>query len=150
MELDKKKISRIMVEQDLYQKDVADKAGMSRGNFSTLINGKSCQERTAYKIAKALGVDVTEIIKAPMTYTILRSEEGGRNRMWIPVSEKLPKPGRRYLTTMKYKESGIVGVYDAVYGSDRLWHGENYQPINDRLAVIAWMPLPESYKEELE
>lgn len=63
MKLCKRKVSLIMAKQNLYQKDVADKAGMSRGNFSMLINGKNCQARTAYKIAKALKVDVTEIIE---------------------------------------------------------------------------------------
>ena len=62
MRIDKNKVSFIMAEQDLYQKDLADRAKMSTGNLSTIINGKSCQPRTAYKIAKALGVDVTEII----------------------------------------------------------------------------------------
>lgn len=63
MRLDKAKVSLIMAEQDLYQKDLAEKAEMSRGNLSTIINGKNCQPRTAFKIAKALGVDVTEIIE---------------------------------------------------------------------------------------
>lgn len=74
------------------------------------------------------------------------AEDDRWSGMWIPVAEKLPKPGRRYLTTMRYKESGIVGVYDAVYGSDGVWHGENYKPISERLKVIAWMPLPEPYE----
>lgn len=52
-----------MAEQNLFQKDLADKASMSRGNLSTLLNGKSCQAKTAHKIAKALGVDVTYILE---------------------------------------------------------------------------------------
>ena len=63
MRLNKEKVSLIMAEQDLYQKDLAEKAEMSRGNLSTIINGKNCQPRTAYKIAKALGVDVVEILE---------------------------------------------------------------------------------------
>lgn len=63
MRLNKEKVSLIMAEQDLYQKDLAEKAEMSRGNLSTIINGKNCQPRTAYKIAKALGVDVTAILE---------------------------------------------------------------------------------------
>ena len=63
MRLDKDKVSLIMAERDLYQKDLAERASMSRGNLSTIINGKNCQPRTAYKIAKALGVDVTEILE---------------------------------------------------------------------------------------
>ena len=63
MRLNKEKVSLIMAEQDLYQKDLSEKAKMSRGNLSTIINGKNCQPRTAYKIAKALGVDVTAILE---------------------------------------------------------------------------------------
>ena len=43
MKLSKDKIYLIMAEQNLFQKDLADKANMSRGNLSTLLNGKSCQ-----------------------------------------------------------------------------------------------------------
>ena len=63
MRINKEKVSLIMAEQALYQKDLAEKAKMSRGNLSTIINGKNCQPRTAYKIAKALGVDVVEILE---------------------------------------------------------------------------------------
>ena len=63
MRLNKEKVCLMMAEQDLYQKDLAEKAKMSRGNLSTIINGKNCQPRTAYKIAKALGVDVIAILE---------------------------------------------------------------------------------------
>lgn len=61
--INKYKISFIMAERDMMQKDLAGLAGMSRGNLSTLINGKNCQLRTAFKIAKALGVGVEEILE---------------------------------------------------------------------------------------
>lgn len=61
--INKYKISFIMAERDMMQKDLAELAGMSRGNLSTLINGKNCQLRTAFKIAKALGVGVEEILE---------------------------------------------------------------------------------------
>ena len=63
MRLCKTKMEIIMAKHDMYQKDLADKVGMSRGNLSTLINGKNCQARTAFKIADALEVDVTEILE---------------------------------------------------------------------------------------
>jgi Plasmid maintenance system antidote protein len=63
MRISKYKISFVMAEKDLMQKDVAELAGMSRGNLSNLINGKNCRPRTAFKIAKALGVDVSEILE---------------------------------------------------------------------------------------
>ena len=39
MRLCKTKMEIIMAKHDMYQKDLADKVGMSRGNLSTLING---------------------------------------------------------------------------------------------------------------
>lgn len=38
MKLSKDKIYLIMAEQNLFQKDLADKANMSCGNLSTLLN----------------------------------------------------------------------------------------------------------------
>ena len=61
--ISKNKISFIMAEKGMQQKDLARESGMSRGNLSTIINGKNCQPRTIFKIAKALGVSVTEILE---------------------------------------------------------------------------------------
>ncbi len=63
MKLKKAKVLLVMAERNMYQKDLAEAAGMSRGNLSTLINGKNCQPRTAFKIAKALNVGVEEILE---------------------------------------------------------------------------------------
>lgn len=52
---------------------------------------------------------------------------------WIPCSERLPEERGFYLTTTKDK---------AVYCDH--WNGDNF----DRTEiVIAWMPLPEPYRE---
>ena len=63
MRIDKMKVAIEMVKQSLTQGMLAEKSGMSRGNLSTILNGRSCQEVTAIKIANGLGVNVTEIIK---------------------------------------------------------------------------------------
>lgn len=63
MKLKKAKVLLVMAERNMYQKDLAEAAGMSRGNLSTLINGKNCQSRTAFRIAKALGVSAEEILE---------------------------------------------------------------------------------------
>lgn len=63
MRVDKNKVLLLMAKQGLLQQDVASKATMSKGNFSTIMNGKNCQPRTVLKIATALSVDVTEIIE---------------------------------------------------------------------------------------
>lgn len=66
---------------------------------------------------------------------------------WILCSERLPKPGKRYLVTAVWKEKDFEkqSVYIFVYGSDGLWHSYNYEPVS-HCEVIAWMPLPEPYK----
>ena len=52
---------------------------------------------------------------------------------WIPVSERLPEENGYYLTTTMYHE---------VYCD--YWEEERF---NRTEAVIAWMPLPEPYRE---
>lgn len=60
---------------------------------------------------------------------------------WIPVSERLPNPDTYVLVTYKDFDDSAIGV-------DRYC-----QDIHDWLCfeegVIAWMPLPELYKEEV-
>ncbi len=53
---------------------------------------------------------------------------------WIPVGERLPKENGFYLTSTMYGE-----VYlDA-------WNGINWERSEE---ILAWMPLPEAYREE--
>lgn len=65
---------------------------------------------------------------------------------WIPVSERLPEIQDCYLVTTKWKGSYSGDVYIetnmAVYRErPKEW---------DCVDVIAWMPLPEPYKEDAE
>ena len=53
---------------------------------------------------------------------------------WIPCSEKLPEKDGYYLTTTCYRQ-----VYCDFWNEDHFDRTE---------AVIAWMLLPEPYKEE--
>lgn len=62
---------------------------------------------------------------------------------WTPVSEKLPDKNDNYLCTVDYGEDGIE-VMQRVYW-DALGGFEKRYNKNDK--VIAWMPLPEAYKE---
>lgn len=52
---------------------------------------------------------------------------------WIPVSERLPEKEGYYITQTMYQE---------VYCD--YWEGERFERTE---TVIAWMPLPEPYKE---
>ena len=65
---------------------------------------------------------------------------------WIPVGERLPEKQDCYLVTTKWKGNYSGDVYIetnmAVYREkQKEW---------DCVDVIAWMPLPEPYKEEKE
>lgn len=65
------------------------------------------------------------------------------NRQWIPVSERLPEEcGEIKLVTCKTK-TGIYNVNRAYYSHESgSWHGSG-----SMAGVIAWMDLPEPYKE---
>lgn len=78
-------------------------------------------------------------------------------QQWIPVSERLPETSGRYLVTRGLNACGAMWnrVYIANYSdlmgikSEKIWWQGNvgksdFERIDD---VIAWMPLPEPYKE---
>lgn len=56
---------------------------------------------------------------------------------WIPVSERLPEESGSYLTTTR---NNAVRV-------NHFYAGHGHQVFGYRNNVIAWMPLPEPYKE---
>lgn len=62
MRINNIKLVTEMMKRDMKQKDLAEKAGISRTTVGYVKCGKSCSEETAGRIARALGVDVTEII----------------------------------------------------------------------------------------
>ena len=70
---------------------------------------------------------------------------------WIPCGERLPEEDGQYLITVKYKH--VNDSYEDVYAE----HGEWYDGRWDMFCfghcgevedIIAWMPLPEPYKED--
>jgi hypothetical protein len=59
---------------------------------------------------------------------------------WIPVSERLPEDGT-YITTLDGELVGQEEPFTGMCGiENRKWDDED--------CVIAWMPLPEPYKED--
>lgn len=77
---------------------------------------------------------------------------------WIPISERLPEANGRYLVTRGLNACGSLWnrIYIANY-SDLMgiksvrgwWRGNvgksDFERLND---VLAWMPLPEPYRED--
>lgn len=62
MRIDRVKLVCEMMRQDMTQKKLAELSGVSRAIVGYIKVGKTCSEEVGNKIAKALGVDVTEII----------------------------------------------------------------------------------------
>lgn len=61
MKVDKNKVEIARARKCLSVSDLR-KAGLSQGNLNSIWNGRSMKPETVGKIAKALGVDVTEIL----------------------------------------------------------------------------------------
>lgn len=63
MRLDRFKLTTLMMQKELTQKELAEKAGISRSTVNYIKSGKSCSVAVGNAIAKTLGVDVTEILE---------------------------------------------------------------------------------------
>lgn len=67
-------------------------------------------------------------------------EQDEKENGWIPVSDRLPKDGT-YITTL---DGELVGQEEPFTGMCGIEKGK----WDDEDCVIAWMPLPEPYKED--
>lgn len=63
MRFDRVKFAAELARQDMTQKRLAELSGVSRSTINYIKSGKSCSEEVGQKIAKALKVDVTEILE---------------------------------------------------------------------------------------
>lgn len=62
MTIDDKKFKIALARSGLTATQTAERAGISRQRLCSILNQKNVSPRSCGKIAKALGVDVTEII----------------------------------------------------------------------------------------
>lgn len=84
-------------------------------------------EGTAYD----LGVKIMDFIE---------NMDDEKENCWIPVSERLPEDGT-YITTLDGELVGQKEPFTGMCGIEKgKWDEED--------CVIAWMPLPEPYKED--
>lgn len=90
--------------------------------------------------------DTIESLSAKLAVANMEQSDKYYGSGWILCEDRLPEFGKRYLVTALWKDGELVtySVYDAVYGSDGIWHTHNYAPVSYK--VIAWMPLPEPYR----
>lgn len=63
MRIDRVKLSAELTRRDMTQKKLAELSGVSRTTINYIKGGKSCSDEIGHKIAKALGMDVTEILE---------------------------------------------------------------------------------------
>jgi putative transcriptional regulator len=63
MRINREKLAVALVRLGLNGKQLAEKAGLSRGTVTAVRSGKSCSFATAQKIAAVLGGDVIEEAK---------------------------------------------------------------------------------------
>ena len=99
---------------------------------------------TLDKMDSVLNEDRTvETYKELLTacYKDLPSVTPVHKKEWIPCSERLPEYPGIYMTTLDYGKHGLAT-------GARYYHGKYFKWMNE--CVIAWMPLPEPYREESE
>ena len=70
---------------------------------------------------------------------VLQLKKESEERRWIPVTERLPEDGY-YLATL---DGELVGQEEPFTGMCGIENGQ----WDDEGCVIAWMPLPEPYRE---
>lgn len=63
MKIDSAKLAAELTRRHLTQKELAEKAGISRVTVSSVKCGRTCTEAVGKAIAKALGVDLEELLE---------------------------------------------------------------------------------------
>ena len=63
MTIDREKVNIILARKRVTVSALCESAGFSRNRFYIVMNSKNVSPKTAGRVAKALGVDVTEIIE---------------------------------------------------------------------------------------
>lgn len=61
--VDKEKIEMLQARKGIPSEELASITGLTRGTLNSMKNGKPCKPLSVHKLAKALDVDVTEILK---------------------------------------------------------------------------------------
>ncbi len=63
MRIDRVKLVAELARQDMNQKQLAEKAGISRATVNYIRGGKSCSDEIGQKIAKALNIPLKSILE---------------------------------------------------------------------------------------
>lgn len=99
-------------------------------------------------------VRTVENFKALLTECIKVLPSVENKEEWIPVSERLPEVREWYLAVFKEKDTNfhlIPRVADYIGHGENKWRWINEEGIPqeylDLLECVAWMPLPEPYRQ---
>ena len=105
--------------------------------MSDLISRQAATKLFENMVSDATSHGISPLRLSP-DYVISGIEALPSAQQWIPCSERLPQTGTNVLVSYKDNDEPIGVIYGA---RPYLWEGDTYTP-------IAWMPLPEPYKEK--
>ena len=63
MRINRLEFIKVLIMRDMTQKQLAEKAGVSRATVNGIKNGRSCSDKSALKIANALGVPIESLLE---------------------------------------------------------------------------------------
>lgn len=63
MRIDRVKLIAEMARQEISVKDLAEKSGVSRVTVTSMRSGKSCSDKSVNHVARALGIQVEELME---------------------------------------------------------------------------------------
>lgn len=63
MRIDRIKLTTELMRQDMTQKTLSEKSGVSRVTITGIKSGRSCSEETAEKLARALKVPLKKLLE---------------------------------------------------------------------------------------
>jgi len=130
----------IKISEKEYNEIKENKYGVFSGHiFETIRNGRPLSDYPPNYQRMAIGLPPVIHHEKPMT------KEDIDKSAWIPVTERLPEDYGPYLVTVKDELRGGLHAMVCKYIPTNLVFRWSKQDING--GVIAWMPLPESYKE---
>lgn len=165
-----------LIDADRLKRQVEGRSWRAKGKMIELIDDSptirvgenTCKHRTPDGVCKlytdehftSFCVDGPCPNEEPITEDEAPDVKHGR---WIPVSERLPEEDTEVLISYRYKEGEgdtshvdiDITTYGQMYfggnkvGNNKHWRAP-FEYFYSNYEVIAWMPLPEPYKEEAE
>lgn len=120
------------------------------------LTSKQIDELRAYakdrkgELAKLINdaADTIEMLSAKLHASQMERSSQYYHNGWIPCSERLPEPCKAVLGYAPRYQNIYALYYDSAYGW-MIWNPlrDDCFP-NSQGEIVAWMPLPEPYREE--